>query len=242
MQQTFTRLAWDSDFFEFEVGRLSGFIEQEQDIRSIESLILENKSRLTYYSSPKAIAPNLVNNNALEFALVDKKTTYCKAISPRVDSDNRVISIINPTAKIEEKLIGLALQSGIYSRFKVDKKIGQEKFEALYRLWMLKSISREIAQDLLAFVEQGEVAGFVSLGKKNGRADIGIIAVDTAFRGRGIAKLLINEAEKRAADWGHDLMQVVTQGDNTPACKLYESCGYEVQSLEFFYHIWSRET
>jgi dTDP-4-amino-4,6-dideoxygalactose transaminase len=30
----------------------------------------------------------------------------------------------------------------------------------------------------------------------------------------------------------------VRQGDNKPACSLYESLGYKVDSMEYFYHIW----
>lgn len=32
----------------------------------------------------------------------------------------------------------------------------------------------------------------------------------------------------------------VRQGDNIPACSLYESLGYKVDSMEYFYHIWRK--
>lgn len=36
MKQTLIALDWDSDFFNFNIGRIEGLIEKEYDIRSIE--------------------------------------------------------------------------------------------------------------------------------------------------------------------------------------------------------------
>jgi ribosomal protein S18 acetylase RimI-like enzyme len=55
-----------------------------------------------------------------------------------------------------------------------------------------------------------------------------------------MGKTLMTSAEKWSSDLGYELIQVVTQGDNYPACRLYESCGYEVDAVEFFYHIWKK--
>ena len=139
-----------------------------------------------------------------------------------------------------DKLIDLSIQSGIYSRFNIDKKIGKEKFQQLYTLWMVNSINLKIAKDVLVYTEMKDLAGFVTLGEKNNQADIGIISVDSTFRKKGIGKILMTSAEKKFSNLGYDSIQVVTQGDNIPACKLYESCGYQVDSLEFFYHIWKK--
>jgi dTDP-4-amino-4,6-dideoxy-D-galactose acyltransferase len=77
----------------------------------------------------------------------------------------------------------------------------------------------------------------VTVGEKKHRGDIGIIAVDTEFRGKGIGTALMQSAESWLAKLNYKSMQVVTQGDNKPACKLYENCGYTIESVEYFYHI-----
>ena len=43
-----------------------------------------------------------------------------------------------------DELDGLAIQSGIYSRYKVDPNIAAEHFEKLYKLWILKSVNRTL--------------------------------------------------------------------------------------------------
>ena len=110
----------------------------------------------------------------------------------------------------------------------------------MYALWMINSLNRKIAKEVLVFSENNDLSGFVTLGEKNNRADIGIIAVDHISRGKGIGKILMTSAEKWFSDLGYESIQVVTQGDNYPACRLYESCGYEVDTVEFFYHIWRK--
>ena len=40
----------------------------------------------------------------------------------------------------------LSVQSGAYSRFNIDTKIGKKKFEKLYHLWMINSTNRKIAK------------------------------------------------------------------------------------------------
>lgn len=239
MKQTLLKLDWDSDFFNFNVGRVEGLIQKEQDIRNIELLIAENNINLSYYSTLNELPSYVFKSEKYDILLVDKKTTYVKNINSGLKIDKSITSIKQDTP-YEDKLIGLAIQSGIYSRFNVDKRIGKEKFEEMYRLWMINSINRKIAKEVLVFSEKNELAGFVTLGEKNNRADIGIIAVDHIFRGKGIGKILMKSAEKWFSNLGYNSIQVVTQGDNIPACRLYESCGYKAETVEFFYHIWKK--
>jgi dTDP-4-amino-4,6-dideoxy-D-galactose acyltransferase len=238
MKQTLIKLDWDSDFFNFSVGRIEGLIEKEQDIRNIEFLIEENNTELSYYSTSNELPSYVFESKKFDIVLVDKKTTYTKSINSDLVIHNSISSIEQNTSK--DKLINLSIQSGIYSRFNIDKRIGKEKFEKMYALWMINSINRKIAKEVLVFTENNNLAGFVSLGEKNNRADIGIIAVDHDFRGKGIGKILMSSAEKWFSNLGYNSIQVVTQGDNTPACRLYESCGYKVDTVEFFYHIWKK--
>lgn len=236
MKQIFLKLNWDSNFFNFIVGKITGPINKKQDIINVDYLIQKNKSKLSYYSSHIELATFEIKN--LNIILVDKKITYVKVINPNLEINKSISTLGNIPPN--EKLINLAIQSGIYSRFKVDKNISKDKFEEMYRLWMINSLSRKIANEVFAFNENNEIAGFVTLGEKNNRADIGIIAVDNQFRGNGIGKKLMMSAEKWFSNSGYKSIQVVTQGNNVPACKLYEKCGYTIESVEYFYHIWNK--
>lgn len=232
-------LEWDSHFFNFNVARIGGFVINAQDIAYIEEMMAENDIKLAYCSGLAEMPLLLKTSNTFEAYLVDKKITYVKEVNANFPFHTSIKSA-DEHSLFRSKLIDLAIQSGAYSRFNVDKRIGKENFERMYALWMNHSLSRIIAKEVLIYTEGNDLMGFVTLGEKNHRADIGIIAVDHHWRGKGIGKTLITHAEKWFAEKGYRTMQVVTQCDNLPARKLYESCDYSIDIVEYFYHIWKK--
>lgn len=233
MQNDFEILQWDSHFFNCKVAKFKNDILLNEDC--FKKLYNENV-QLVYYSSKNRLTETA--NEYYNVDLVDKKVTFLKEIEKS--------TLINNTESYLEKypgkkLIELAIESGVYSRFNVDAKIGRKKFEELYTQWIVKSVSKEIADDVLVYKMEGEIAGFVTIGQKNERADIGIIAVDKSYRGKGIGKSLMKAAENLYFN-KIKLIQVVTQGNNLPALKLYTSCGYKQDNIEYFYHLWKKET
>lgn len=237
MKQHILKLDWDSDFLNFNVCRINGLIENIEDLKAVDSIMDERRFKLAYYSSVKEL--NFDNIESLEIKLVDKKTTFVKKINNSLKCHPLISSYESDFPS--KKLLDLAIQSGIYSRFNVDTKIGKEKFEELYKLWIIKSVKKEIAKDVIVYKHDIDISGYLTLGEKNNRADIGLVAVDLNYRGMGIGRILLENAEKLAFDYGYKDIQVVTQEDNIPACKLYENLGYSVESMEYFYHIWKTD-
>lgn len=234
MSTTCQHLPWDSDFFGYPVARLGSDDGAVLDARRLTEGI-SSDVRLAYYSSATPLNDVLIEG--WEISMVDRKTTFVKDIhSTALTAD--FIRPFDDDVLHEERLMQLAIQSGLYSRFNVDERIGKENFERMYSLWMQNSLRKQIAFEVLISETEGEVSGFVTLGEKNGRGDIGIIAVDIHFRGRGIGKALMLAAEHAFAGMGYSTAQVVTQGANIPAIKLYESCGYTVDTVEYYYHLW----
>lgn len=238
MNHSFTSLIWDSEFFKFRVGRIEGDALTAKDIGSLESLIKENEAVLTYFGASDKVDAGLINNPDFKWVLADRKLVYAKPLR-KVTLTNSSIIAYHDDLNCKDKLFDLAIQSGIYSRYNTDKLIGQKNFERMYYLWMENSLNKKIASEVLIFMENNQPAGFVTLGEKSGRADIGIIAVDEQFRGKGIGKELMLAAESWFSAKGYNEIQVVTQGDNKPACGLYERMGFQIESETFFYHIWN---
>ena len=231
MENDYEILQWDSDFFNFKVAKVKNNALLKGDW--FEKFHKES-IQLAYYSSTIKLTEN--SNKYYNVDLVDEKVTFLKEIEePSWVSNTESYLEKYP----DKKLIELAIESGIYSRFNVDPKIGRNKFEELYTQWIIKSVSKEIADDVLVYKIAGELAGFVTVGQKNERANIGIIAVDKSYRGRGIGKSLMKTGENFYFN-KLKLIQVITQGDNLPAIKLYESCGYKPEKSEYFYHLWKK--
>lgn len=236
MTTSYDILEWDSEFFKYKVCRINDFPRSEEESISFLAKLAEDEIRLAYYSSNEQLDFTEGISASFDILLIDRKTTFVKSLTSNSASNENIRTYIHSYP--EDKLLKLSIESGVYSRFKVDEKIENERFEELYKLWIINSVNKKISKEVLVYYQEHEIAGFVTLGEKNNRADIGIIAVDSGFRGKGIGKALMVAAENWFLDEGYDSIQVVTQENNKPACGLYKSCGYDIESIENFYHLW----
>ena len=75
--------------------------------------------------------------------------------------------------------------------------------------------------------EQGEILGYASLIVVCEDAEVGNIAVDLPFRGKGISKLLMDAMHERAKSLGATHCFLEVRVSNAVAISLYEKYGYE---------------
>lgn len=228
------RLEWDSSFLKKNVGKteVSG---------ELSSLFVEMKEYdLVYLFSeyPLPLAPDVILN--FHTKLVDEKVTYYKILEANSGKDDSVYSL-PPDFAADEHFIELAIKSGEFSRFRLDPMYPDDKFRELYRIWLIQSLNHRIADEVLVFSKDGVIAGFITIKIKNGIPDIGLLAVDSAFRGKGIAGQLIHSAEHWAYFTKNKKeLQVVTQGTNIAACRFYEKLGFSLKQKQYVYHCWKR--
>jgi len=230
-------LNWDTDFFGFKTVRILPHRLERQQLAEVLSSLHADSIKLAYWASDEEVNYNTGSMGGL---LVDRKTTFAislRTLQPDTFIATDRVESYQPNIPQSEILI-LAEQAGAYSRFARDPSFPHEKFVALYHEWMRKCINRDLAREILIIREKDRVAGMVTLGEKEGKGDIGLIAVDQAFQGKGYGEMLVRAAQTWFINQGYKLAQVVTQGDNLPACRLYQKCGYEVSRVEYFYHFW----
>lgn len=221
-------LKWDSDFFGFRVGRL---------IHKISPLSYSSPDDMLSYDLVYLFSE--VPLNGMESNLMDEKVTYEMAGDIAATTENRNGFIIVPVNMLSDELEQLAYESGQWSRFFIDQRIQTEKAKELYRLWITNSLNGSIADLVLGCYDtQGIILGFITLKHLNDYISIGLIAVDSAIRGKGIGRLLVNSAKKMAAERGVTKIEVVTQKKNEQACAFYEKAGFSVKKVEYIYHIW----
>jgi dTDP-4-amino-4,6-dideoxy-D-galactose acyltransferase len=231
-------LAWDSQFFGFGVARLTGAAPTAPEVAAALAECRAAGVRLLYWHT-RPDDPT-ANEAARQHGawLADRKVTFVMPLPPHLAAALADTGIIAPTI-FTPQLESLAWQSGAYSRFARDPRLPVGAFRQLYSEWLRNSLSGELAQVVLALPDAtGHALGLLTLGEKNGRADIGLLAVDEPVRGQRVGQRLVAEAQRRAAGAGLAELQVVTQRDNEPACRFYERCGFALAHEEYIYHLW----
>ena len=106
---------------------------------------------------------------------------------------------------------------------------------------MRKYVTHPEAIVLVAEVD-GAIRGFIVVNPKRPRAlqsaYVTTLDVHPDFRRQGIARMLVTEAERRAAATGAVTMQLHVHTGNADAIAFYESVGYEKLLLtEDFYNV-----
>ena len=237
MKNYFDILEWDSKFFGYKIASIHPSKLESDDLHNIVIELAKNDVKLAYcFINPDdAVSINSVRNAS--GLLVDEKVTYS------IQGFSEVISVTNPIKPYileypTENLRFLALQSGTYSRFKVDPNFKNNEYENLYVEWIKNSVKKSISGENLIYYEGDEEKGFITLAIKNNIGSIGLIAVDEKERGKSIGKKLVNAAFVYFKANGIDKVEVVTQKANKTACLFYESLGFEVKSIIYIYHLW----
>ncbi len=243
MQEFYKILKWDTDFFGFVVAKICPHSLRDQTlIHTLEGL-RKNNVKLVYWASDPQDEASQKLARALGGTFVDQKVTYFINLDCEYKSNLAITSEIKVFDGNwpNKDLTNLAIESGLHSRFKVDPKIPKEKFEELYTIWIRESVKRNIADSVLVWEDCGRIVGMITVAIKNKRGDIGLIAVDESVRGKRIGEKLVYSALKWAQSKGYMTNQVVTQGNNRAACRLYEKCGYEIEKIQNYYHFWLQD-
>lgn len=227
-------LQWDSEFFNLRIGKaiiefysdFTSLIEQEKQLRGMYDLI--------YVFSAEKIAR--IADVDYNFVLVDEKTIYeMDVISSETQEDVCLYSDNQPN----KELYQLALISGAYSRFKLDKNFPENSFEKLYYRWIEESVNGNMADAVFVHNSANSIDGMITVKWNNECADIGLVAVETNTQGKGVGSALMkhlhaylkqNTTVKR--------ISVATQWQNIKARNWYEKNGFQVKSVTNLYHWW----
>jgi len=232
-------LEWDTDFFGFPVATILPPSLSTKGLTSILTELKEKNVSLAYWPSDSNDEGSQEAALSAGGFLADRKATYVTELEE--GGKNYELELMVEEYKettLAEELKHLTLMSGIYSRYNMDPKVSQKQFEELYTLRIENSIRKTVADAIFVVRLYGKILGMVVVGEKNGRGDVSLLAVDVPVRRRGFGKMLVKAAQSWHLLHGHAACQVVTQERNVPARRLYETCGYEIENVENFYHFW----
>lgn len=234
----FSLLEWDTRFFGYKIAKIVVSQDSKAQIDQTVSILKSEDFKLAYIF----VSPEDDNSNnsikACSGQLVDEKVTYSYSIDETViyKVDDYIVVYNEDTASTE--LIELTLQSGAYSRFKIDPNFRNNEYVTLYKEWINKSVAREIADQVLVYKEEDHILGFITLRIAEGQGTIGLLAVDENSRGKSIGKKLLTSSFAYFQNNRITRIEVVTQRGNQIACRFYEACGFNVSEIVNVYHLW----
>lgn len=229
-------LKWDSDFFGFGVARITTTELTSQKLCEYLTELKKQNIRLVYWATTQI--QNFDDLNCATIQLVDQKLRFTHSCRPAGANIAHETVKAHTEKKGSAELKNLALQSGAFSRFAVDPLFPKETFYALYETWMAKSCSGELADAVLTIKKEGKNVGCITLRAQKQRSKIGLLAVDKQSRGMGLGNALLRAAEAWSLQRDCQHIDVVTQADNTPACKLYSKYGFTLTKRDYVYHLW----
>ncbi|UOQ55180.1 GNAT family N-acetyltransferase [Hymenobacter cellulosivorans] len=230
-------LPWDTDFLGFPVAQLCPVASSLGSITEALEQARRQNIRLLYWFVDPSDAEAVVTAQGLGARLVDRKVTYSMPVATGAEP---WAEGIEPISEVTPQLRSLALQSGYYSRFRTDPGFAPKVYKQLYTRWIESSVAGSMAREVLVYrpAPATREVGLLTLGVHNGCARIGLLSVEEMARGQAIGTKLIMAAQHRAAEWGLSTIQVVTQQENTKACRFYERCGFRPEQVQHIYHIW----
>ena len=237
-------LDWDSDHFQFPVAEIVSTDCNDEQLRQALQEAREARYGLVYWwSKPDRSVPGLLEE--FHGIRVNHRITYRKDLnsSENFPADSSPIGC----CQIEELPCGpapcwlqdLAIIAGAYSRFSVDLRLPVEKFQSLFRIWVERCAQGELAHRVWYAVPSDRTAGpvgFVTVSEFEGVGQIGLIAVEEASRGQGIASQLMSTAHQWLRERGAPEVRVVTQLENEAACGLYARWCYQPIELVQCFH------
>ena len=225
------KLDWDSEFFGLQIGRVD--FQTQDDALALAQMHdeLKRQYKLLYVFSKEGL-----NFDARAVELVDEKVLYSK-ICENKEIYPEVMTYEQPVPN--KSLYKLALVSGEFSRFRLDKRLPEGSYEHLYRKWIENACPRGGSnKQIFAYVPDGIAKGMITVDYNGDHAQIGLVAVDPQCQHNGIGTKIMSTLERALYREGVMTIDVATQKANMDACRWYEKNGFEVKSVTPIYHWW----
>lgn len=226
------RLDWDSEFFGLRIGRVEIVSEEDAYALAVQRDLLKNDFDLIY-----VFANHGLGFFGADAKKVDEKVVYVLSGNPCLEPHDNVV-LWNDNKGVTDDLLHLALISGKYSRFRLDERFPFGSYERLYSRWIEQSVNHTIASEVFCYMVGEVPRGLATLDRKNYNGTIGLVAVHDGFQQRGIGTTIIQQVIHYAQKQRCRRLTVATQLENVSACKLYEKCGFQVDSVTDVWHWW----
>lgn len=231
-------LPWDTAFFGATIARVRRKPSSDYDLAEIDTWCAAHGVdclQLLADASHAGIG-HLANRAGFEF--IDIRLDF----EVSLDRGHEYIERCDALPACEPDLpavISIASQVHIDSRFVRDPRFAQHG-PALFAAWIRRDFKRD-SGDLLIAKRHGRVVGYCSCFVEDadrGLGRISLVGVDPQCVGQGYGRRLTQAALVWCRARGCSRVEVVTQGSNIAAQRMYQSLGFRSLRCQLWFHRW----
>jgi len=231
-------LEWDSEFFGLRIGRVRTPDLTPEAAPRLAAWARAHALRCVYFLVDAVDSASIRTAEEIGFRHVDVRVTRGRSLRGPLESPPEV------EAAREDDLPALreiARRSHRASRFYQDPGFPDDRCDALYERWLERGFE-EPDQQVLVVRQSGQPLGYIvcsNLAQPCGRISLVAVAADAS--GAGLGQSLARGALAFMASRGCERADVVSQGRNVPANRLYERLGFLTLRMEHWLHLWLDE-
>jgi len=236
----FKKLQWDSAYFGFNIGFISCLRLTPNIERIVKDFTKSEKIELLEYLCNCHDKVSVINAEKSGYSFVDIRLTFERHLNNDICiNEKEGYRVGKGRLQDIEKL--RSTSSDIYkdSRYYFDGEFDREKVIEFYVNWIKKAILGKFDDYAYVMYRKDDPVGFCSVKEyKKNAVSIGLVGIDKAVQGNGMAEYLLNKSLMKLRENGKKYVEVVTQGRNYEAQRLYQKCGFLTKKTELWYHKW----
>ena len=233
---TYERLAWDTEFFGFRVGRVLGTGTDAEFADSLAAAEQDGAQCLYLLLAVNEVA-SMHRAIAHGFRPVDVRVSLDLHLEASTHGQPDGVR----AARLDDihALERLARQTFVGTRFSADRRFPSQRVSAMYAAWARRGLLETPPHCALITVDG--VSGFIvgRLDRERHTASVELIAVRRERHGAGLGGALLDAAHFTFVNAGCTRAEVVTQARNRAALRLYEGRGYRIDEVGVWLHRWT---
>ncbi len=236
----YQKLEWDSEFFGFNVGYISCLRLTPNIERHIKKFIRRSKIDMVEYLCNCHDRESVETSEKNGYSFVDMRLTFEQFLDRPFSVAVRSGYTLRKAQEEDiDPLKQIAKDIYQYSRYYFDSNFDRQKVVDFYRSWVEKAVRGQFDDFAFILCEEDIPVGFCTIKKlRKNAVSIGLFGLSSQIKGAGLGGYLLNLSLEQLRQEGIEYVEVVTQGRNYEAQRLYQRCGFVTRSTELWYHKW----
>lgn len=236
----FKKLQWDSEYFGINIGYVSCLRLTPNIERIVKEFTKKEDIDLLEYLCNCHDKVSVINAERSGYSFVDMRLTFERYLNDdQPVSPKKNFRVAKGSLQDIEKLREIAADIYKDSRYYFDGEFDRVRVKDFYINWIEKAILGNFDDYALVLYRGDQPAGFCTVKEyKKNAVSIGLLGIDTSLKGNGMGEFFLNSALGMLKEKGKKYAEVVTQGRNYEAQRLYQKCGFLTKRTELWYHKW----